>query len=556
MRSSLRPALLAFLAIAAPHTQQALSDSGVIAADPSNFRQLVRNLRPGDTLKLTAGTYPPFSLYGLNGTDDAWITVSGPDSGPPAVISGAHGSNTIEIFNCSYVAVENLRIDSRGIPGAFGISAKGHEENLTHHIRIEGNTLVGQNGGQQTDGISTKIPTWGWVIRYNRILGAGTGLYLGESDGTQPFVNGLIEHNLIQDTIGYNMEIKDQISLPAIAGMPTGPTSTIIRHNVFIKNDQPSPDGDRPNLLVGAFPATGDGSLNQYEIYGNLFLHNGREALFQGSGRISLHDNLFVDGPYTYPAIMLRRQNYPLKVAVVYNNTVYTTGKGISFGSRAELYDSVVGNLVFGSVPISGQILHSADNLVAPLDQAASYVKSPSFKPGPMDFYPLPGRCSGKPLDLSDFHLDRDYSLDFNGTSKVEAKGAAVFRGAYAAEGNNPGWQPAAEIKPPNPPLRTKVSTVVWSNPASAETGSAHTLTVFGADFTPGASVAISGSGVEISDVQVVSDTEIDAKVKIAPGAAPGLRDLTVRTPAGTSKAASFRIHSRRGGSAAARRPA
>ena len=79
--------------------------------------------------------------------------------------------------------------------------------------------------------------------------------------------------------------------------MPTEPTSTIIRNNVFIKNDWRSPDGDRPNLLVGGFPRSGTGSQNRYEIYGNFFLHNHREALFQGSGRISLHDNIFVDGP-------------------------------------------------------------------------------------------------------------------------------------------------------------------------------------------------------------------------------------------------------------------
>src|SRR5436309_217949 len=81
------------------------------------------------------------------------------------------------------------------IRGGFRISPTGHESNLTHHIHIKGNTLVGQNGGQQTVGISTKTPPWGWIIRNNRIVGAGTGLYLGESDGTQPFVSGLIENN-------------------------------------------------------------------------------------------------------------------------------------------------------------------------------------------------------------------------------------------------------------------------------------------------------------------------------------------------------------------------
>ncbi len=166
------------------------------------------------------------------GGPDSWITIGGPVSGEPAVIVGSAE-------------------DSRGIPGAFGISTKGRERNVTHHIRIQGNTLVGQDGGQQTDGISTKSPTWGWIIRYNRILGAGTGLYLGDSDGSQPFVEGLIENNLVQDTIGYNLEIKRQNSLPDAPGMPTGPATTIIRNNVFVKGDGPSPDGDRPNVLLG-----------------------------------------------------------------------------------------------------------------------------------------------------------------------------------------------------------------------------------------------------------------------------------------------------------------
>ena len=225
-----------------------------IKVGPSNYRKLLPTLKPGDTMSLAPGKYSGLTITDLNGTPTAWITIKGPTSGPPALILGKPDSNTVEIVNSSFVAIESLRIDSRGFPGVFGISAKGGDGNLTHDIRIEGNILVGQNGDQQTDGISTKTSTWGWIIRNNQILGAGTGLYLGNSDGTQPFVSGLIENNLIMDTIGYNMEIKDQVSIPAIRGMPTEPTSTIIRNNVFIKDDRPSPDGDRPNLLVGAFP--------------------------------------------------------------------------------------------------------------------------------------------------------------------------------------------------------------------------------------------------------------------------------------------------------------
>jgi hypothetical protein len=522
-----------------------LRAAALVHADPANYRALLPTLKGGDTLSLAPGTYPRLNITGLNGTPSAWITIKGPDLGPPAVIVGATGYNTVEIFNSSYLAIESLRIDSRGMPGAFGISARGHEENLTHHIRIEGNTLVGQNGGQQTDGISTKTPTWGWIIRYNQILGAGTGLYLGDSDGTQPFVNGLIENNLIKDTIGYSLEIKDQISIPEIPGIPTEPMSTVIRNNVFMKNDQPSPDGDRPNLLVGAFPATGAGSLNMYEIYGNYFLHNRHEALFQGSGRISLHDNIFVDGPDSNPAVVLRTQNNPLKIALVYNNTVYTSGKGIYLGTRAQIYDAVVGNLVFASVPISGQIMQQSNNVVDSVAKAPGYVKSPAFA-GAMDFYPLAGQCQGGPVDLSSFDTDTDYTLDFNGTSKVESKGATVYRGAYAGEGRNPGWGLRVGAKAPAPPAPKRESTLVWLSPTSGQAGSMVQLSLSGADFAPEATVAVSGSGVEISNVKVESTTRITAIFRIAVGTASGVRGVTVSTPSDMSNAANFRINARK----------
>jgi hypothetical protein len=341
------------------------------------------------------------------------------------------------------------------------------------------------------------------------------------------------------------MEIKDQNSFPEVSGLPTGPTSTIIRNNVFIKNDQPSPDGDRPNLLVSGFPATGAGSMNMYEIYGNYFLHNHHEALFQGSGRISLHDNVFVDGPYSYPAVVLRKHNNPLKVALVYNNTIYTSGKGIYFGSRAQTFDAVVGNLVFGSLPISGQIIQKSNNLVDSLSNAPAYVKLPALT-GPMDFYPLPGKCQGGPVDLSDFDADADYSVDFNGTPKVSAKGATVYRGAYAGEGSNAGWPLQAGVKVPVPPPPNRPATLVWLAPASGQAGSTVNLTLTGASFPPNATVGISGPGVEVSNVKIDGPTRITASLKIAAGATAGVRSVTVTTPSGSSNAANFRINARK----------
>jgi hypothetical protein len=415
-------------------------------ATPSTFATLLASLKAGDTLNLASGTYPHLAISGLTGNAAAWITITGPATGTPAVIQGSSCCNTVEIVNSSYVAIKNLRIDSLGIAGLFGLSAKGGTGNLVHHILVEGNTFVGQNGSQQTVGISTKTPTWGWIIRGNTITGAGTGLYLGNSDGTCPFIGGLIEDNLIQNPIGYDAEIKFQVARPTIAGMPTGQSITIIRNNVFIKNDQASPDGNRPNLLVGGFPSSGAGSTDWYEVYGNVFIHNPREALFQASGRVTIHDNVFVDGQYT--ALRLQSQDLPLEIAYVYNNTIYSTQAGISFGNAAAVDDAVTGNLVFAATPITGSIAHLSNNIVDTLANAVLYVAAPSFTPGLMNFYPLTGKAQGTAIDLSKFAFDTDSLIDFNGTSKTASTGSVSFRGAYAGQGINPGWALQAGIKP------------------------------------------------------------------------------------------------------------
>lgn len=413
-----------------------------IQADNTNYQAMLATLQPGDVLELAAGHYPQLALTGLNGTQAAWITVTGVAGGTATIIdadtsAGGPCCNTVEIVNSSFLAIENLTIDGHAT-GAFGVSAKGDTDNVVHDILIQGNSFIDTTGGsdpQQADGISTKTPTWGWIIRGNQINGVGTGLYLGNSDGSDPFVGGLIEDNLVENPVGYCMEIKFQNPRPSVSGMPTAPTTTIVRNNVFIKNDQPSPDGDRPNILVGGFPASGPGSTDRYEIYANLFDHNPRESLLQASGRVTIHDNIFVDAPAT-TAIALQDQDLPLEEAYVYNNTIYGVANGIVFGNSAPQGDGVAGNLVFSANPIAGPIADNRDNLVDTVANAGMYVNAPSTMLGQMDFYPLAGKCTGTPIDESKFASDTDYAFDFNGMSK----GQFQYRGAYAGSGKNPGW--------------------------------------------------------------------------------------------------------------------
>jgi hypothetical protein len=536
-RTAATTAIIAILSGSVPVAAKA----GVVHASPANYQALLRALQPGDTLSLQPGIYQRLYIADLNGSAEQWITITGPLSGRPAVIVPSREKNTIEIVNSSYVAIENLTIDSRGIPGAFGIAAHGGEESRTHDIRVEGNVFIGQNGGQQTVAISTKTPTWGWVIRGNNIDGAGTGMYLGHSDGSLPFVAGLIENNVIQNTIGYNLQIKHQTALPAIEGLPLGPTSTIIRNNVFRKNDQPSPDGDRPNVLLGGFPIGGPGSLNIYEVYGNYFIHNRREALFQASGRVSLHDNVFVDGPFTYPTVLFRNHETPLRLAYVYNNTIYTNKEGVSFGSRPAIDGAIVGNLIFALTPIAGQTVWQSGNIVDYPVNAAKYVVAPSDDAATMNFYPLPGKCQGSPIDLSPFHTDTDYALDFNGTVKAQDKGATVYRGAYAGEGTNPAPGLLEGMKPPRPPRPESAIAAVWLNPAVFRSGRKAQVSIAGANFAPDATVAVDGGGVAVTAVNIVSPTQLTATLSIDPGAS-GSRTLTVRASEGMSNVLRFRI--------------
>jgi Right handed beta helix region len=339
--------LLLFFLFLACATQAA----EVKVADPSDYRKVLQSLTAGDTLRLAAGIYTtglPVTM--CHGRADAWITIEGPAQGEAEIRQTAE-ANCVELRQCSYLALKRLKIQGGGptsIPGLFGISAMGGEKNTVHHILIEDCIIRDWNTSQQAVGISTKTTTWGWTIRRNQIINCGTGLYLGNSNGNEPFIQGVIEHNLVQNPIGYCMEIKYQNPRPNLEQMPTAPGSTIIRHNVFIKNDAPSPDGDRPNLLVGGFPATGPGSSDLYEIYGNFFLHNPRESLLHASGRVSIHDNVFADCPSAeYAAINLRDHDLPLRLAHVYNNTITDAWRGIRISKAPSEAHAIIGNVVF-----------------------------------------------------------------------------------------------------------------------------------------------------------------------------------------------------------------
>jgi hypothetical protein len=71
--------------------------------------------------------------------------------------------------------------------------------------------------------------------------------------------------------------------------------------------------------------------------------------------------------------------------------------------------------------------------------------------------------------------------------------------------------------------------------PGSASPGTSVTLTITGQSFRAGDTVAVSGGGISVSGVSVISASQIQATFIIDPEAAIGTRDVTVTDPAGAS---------------------
>jgi len=416
----------------------------IINATPTDYLSKVRGLKAGDTLVLAAGTYddpgnvPGLPVFNLNGTASAPITITGASDASQTVLLGRSTHNTIRFSGSSYVIVKNLTVDGRDL-GGDAVSAQG----VSHHITIENLIIRGVGSNQAVVGISTNgAATWNWTIRGNTIIGAGTGMYLGNSDGARPFVAGLIERNVIRDTIGYNVQIKHQAPFPSITGLPTGRTNTVVRHNVFTKGSNSSiGDLARPNLLIGDVPASGPGAENGYEVYGNFFYQNPTEALFQAEGNVAFYSNLMVTS--TGSAVNIQRHNGSVRAIRIFGNTVVAARRGISVsGGNAAYTQRVVGNAIFAATPISA--VNATANFTDSYANAARYLNNPTAPIGQLDLFPKTGSAlrGATAADTAGLSASTDWSLDFNGNDRDWS-----FRGAYSGEGVNNGWRPKIAIK-------------------------------------------------------------------------------------------------------------
>lgn len=397
-----------------------------LAGTPENYRSLLSRLKPGDTLRLSSGIYMRgLPLHGLSGKPGKPIVIFGDTSGTGTILMARPGANTISIKNAAYLVIHSLTVDGAGQP-VDAVKAEGTSI-FAHHITLEGLTIVNHGVNQQVVGISTKCPAWGWVIRDNEIRGAGTGMYLGNSDGSAPFVAGLIEGNLVVDTVGYNLQIKQQTSRPHLAGMPASPSRTVIRGNVFSKaNGGSSGKLARPNVLLGHFPEDGPGRDDEYQVYGNFFHDNPHEGLLQAEGNVVIQDNIFVNAHGD--ALHIQPHHSGPKRVTIAHNTILASNMGISVtGGDPRFRQIVVANAVF-----AGRSLDDGEhcgNIVASYEAAADFLVAPFARLGDLDLSPRNDRLV---IGSAACHVSTQTFSDFYGRRWTTPVAGAITSGSTA----------------------------------------------------------------------------------------------------------------------------
>ena len=417
--SSLEP-LIALLACCCLQAQAV-----EISATPVDYRDKLKRLKPGDELVLAPGIYTAgLPLHNLLGNAELPIVIRGTTQRSSRLVASAR-RNTVSIVDSAYLHIRDLTLDGAHQP-ADAVKAEGHAR-FAHHITLENLHIVNHGLSQAFVGISTKCPSWNWVIRGNRIVGAGTGMYLGNSDGRAPFIAGIIEQNQLIASVGYNLQLKHQATRPDLPDMPKGLSHTIIRRNLFVKARNSSRGHDaRPSLLVGHWPLEGPGKEDRYEIHGNLFYQNPGEALFQGEGNLAFYNNLLVNA--FGDAIHIQPHNDIPRKIDIFHNTVIASGAGIAVRTGilpSDFTQRVDRNAVFAAQPLSGGL--QGLNLNAGWRDVSRYLRRPFAPLAQLRLDPLDGKISLRapsPAWMSDY---AESDLDYEGRTAVDG-----YLGAYA----------------------------------------------------------------------------------------------------------------------------
>ncbi len=264
-----------------------------IYANPGDdLRSKISGMYAGDTLILNPGTYTyagATMMLMTNKVGDAshWFTIKALQPNT-VVIKGNSGRNVCEMRNSAYWVFQNLELDGQGLAGD-GIKATINTGNpntdWNHDILID-NLNIHDVGNAC---INVQVTVWNLTVQncwLHDAVGSpdspGLGAYLGNPDHVQQIINLTFQHNVIERTGGYGIQVKAQntrsgLTLGTTAGLTFTSWGWLIKDNVWMRTNPPAQTG-RPNLLVDAGPASGSGSTDLATIDGNVVLAQTADA--------------------------------------------------------------------------------------------------------------------------------------------------------------------------------------------------------------------------------------------------------------------------------------
>jgi hypothetical protein len=115
----------------------------------------------------------------------------------------------------------------------------------------------------------------------------------------------------------------------------------------------------------------------------------------------------------------------------------------------------------------------------------------------------------------------------------------------YNSQGNSINFDPKSLSITVGSVTQNPVPVLTSLTPSSGEKGNNYSVTLTGSNFISNSTVNVSGSGVTVSGVSVVSANQITANFTVSSGASAGARSVTVTNPTpggGTSSAVSFTV--------------
>jgi poly(beta-D-mannuronate) lyase len=131
--------------------------AGVVVQDQDEYRDAVKNARPGDVIKLANGTWNDFEiLFRGEGSEDAPITLTAEEKGK-VIISG---QSNLRIAG-KHLVVSGLVFRDGYSPTSEVISYRRNEDDMAYHSRVTEVVIDGFNNPERTE-------VDYWVVMYGR----------------------------------------------------------------------------------------------------------------------------------------------------------------------------------------------------------------------------------------------------------------------------------------------------------------------------------------------------------------------------------------------------